>query len=116
MINENFYLLINEDYSDIKKRIIDDEIIHSILLKLRDDTTFINLKKSFNDKDFDNAFIYAHTLKGIASNLGFKRLFNESAILTEKLRNKDYSNLESIFNNIEKEYNLIIEKLNECYY
>ena len=114
MENEKFYLLINEDYFDIKNRFMSDEIISNILDKLKYDTTFANLKNSFNIKDYDNAFIYAHTLKGISSNLNFKKLYNDVAILTEKLRNKEYENIDLIFLNVEKQYEFIIKCLNEC--
>lgn len=41
---------------------------------------------AINSQDWEAAFRAAHTLKGVAQNLGFQRLYLSSAALTEALR------------------------------
>ena len=52
-----------------------------------------------------------HTLKGVAINLGFTALYNVSSALTEKLRNKEYDNLDDIIADVKKQYDIVIEAI-----
>lgn len=56
------------------------------------------------DKNFDQAFDCAHTLKGVAGNLALNPLFKKISSIVEKLRAKDYENLVSMVKEIEAEY------------
>lgn len=45
-----------------------------------------SLESAINSQDWEAAFRAAHTLKGVAQNLGFQRLYLSSTALTEALR------------------------------
>ena len=62
------------------------------------------LKNALEAKDGERAFRAAHTLKGVCINLGFDRLYNVSAELTEKLRGREIEESEELFEQVEKEY------------
>lgn len=50
------------------------------------DTSYSNLCAALNEGDYESAFRAAHTLKGVALNLGLGRLAKSSSELTEALR------------------------------
>ena len=64
-------------------------------------------------KDGERAFRAAHTLKGVCINLGFDRLYNVSAELTEKLRGREIEESEELFEQVEKEYYALIAVLKQ---
>ena len=64
-------------------------------------------------KDGERAFRAAHTLKGVCINLGFDRLYNVSAELTEKLRGREIEESEELFEQVEKEYHALTAVLKQ---
>ena len=55
----------------------------------------------------------AHTLKGVCLNLGFDRLYKVSEELTEKLRGRELDGYESLYENVQKEYNNTIDAIHK---
>lgn len=72
------------------------------------DEAFVQLKKSLEINDYDGAFEYAHTLKGITGNMGLTPLYHEICCIVEALRSKDYRNLNTYYAEIE----VHLQKLN----
>lgn len=60
--------------------------IHRFIGKYPADTSWGSLESAINSQDWEAAFRAAHTLKGVAQNLGFQRLYLSSTALTEALR------------------------------
>ena len=89
------YEKTGSDYENILKR---------FALKFLKDGSFSDLKNALEAKDGERAFRAAHTLKGVCINLGFDRLYNVSAELTEKLRGREIEESEELFEQVEKEY------------
>lgn len=103
MIKE-FYNSIGGDYNEVMLRIPNEDIIRKFVLKFKDDDSYKNGKKALEENDIKSAFLYAHTLKGIAKNLGFARLGNAASDLTEALRNATVMPSEDIISAFEREY------------
>ena len=80
------YEKTGSDYESILKRFGSEAMIQRFALKFLKDGSFSDLKNALEAKDGERAFRAAHTLKGVCINLGFDRLYNVSAELTEKLR------------------------------
>lgn len=63
--------------------------------KYVNDPTCAQLDEAVEAKDWETAFRAAHTLKGVSQNLGFDKLYQVSAALTEAMRGpkplEDYS-------------------------
>ncbi len=55
-----------------------------------EDKTFDELSKNIEARDFEAAFKDAHTLKGVAANLGLDLINETIKPLTEELRNAPY--------------------------
>ena len=63
-----------------------DEKTQAFVKKYQDDPTCADLHNAVLQQDWEAAFRGAHTLKGVAQNLGFERLYQVSAVLTEAMR------------------------------
>lgn len=61
-------------------------MVKKFVKKYQDDPTCADLHNAALQQDWEVAFRDAHTLKGVAQNLGFERLYQVSAVLTEAMR------------------------------
>lgn len=109
-----FYKDINGDFDDVLKRLANESIVAKIVKMFVNDPSFSDLSKGLQDKDAELAFRGAHTLKGVALNLGFSNLAKDSSDLCELLRPRsldvDYKDL---YDKVSKEYQELIEKIKE---
>lgn len=77
----------NMDVERTLDRFLNNEkLFLKFLLKFQKDQTFESLEKNIEAGDTQAAFACAHTLKGVAGNLGFENLYRLLTILTEDLR------------------------------
>lgn len=58
------------------------------LLKFKDDMNYAKLVESLDQGNYEEAFKYAHTLKGVSANLGLDPVCKPVSALTELLRGK----------------------------
>lgn len=82
------YETMGADYNDVLSRLRTDERIARFLLKVLDDGSFALLTKSLEEKNVEEAFRAAHTIKGVCMNLSLSKLYASSVQLTETLRNR----------------------------
>lgn len=95
-------------------RIGGNEVIaHTILKKFLDDMTMEALKKNVEEKNMEQVRNYAHTLKGVAMNLGFTNLCEASKRLQSAVEN-DQQDMEYEYESVWKEYNQIIQTMLSC--
>lgn len=79
------------DVKDAMSRFMgDEELFEFCFKKFSQDKGFAELGEALKAKDYDNAFKAAHSLKGVAGNLGLRSLFDYISVLVEVLRAKDY--------------------------
>lgn len=88
---EKTYALFQEagwDVAGTRKRLMNDDALYQeLLLKYKKDTHLETLRMRLQEEDYEGAFLEAHTLKGIAANLGFVPMKAPADTLTELLRN-----------------------------
>lgn len=103
---KEFYEKIGVDYTEITNRLPSEALIKRVLLKFLDDKTFQGLTEAVEKRDFQEIFYAAHTLKGIAANLGLHPLYQEVSELTELTRNevRDEAAVWEAFRKVEKYY------------
>lgn len=89
MAIEEFYAAIGGDLPGVRSRLLSDDRVQKFVGIFLDDPTFATLQQGVQAKDHAEAFRAAHTMKGLASNLGFDRLQQASSELTEALRPND---------------------------
>lgn len=83
---EEFYAQIGGDYADTLQRLCNESMVKKFVKKYQDDPTCADLHNAVEQQDWEVAFRGAHTLKGVAQNLGFDSLYRAAADLTEHLR------------------------------
>lgn len=100
------YALAGENATDVVNRFGSEVVVEKFALRFLDDTSYENLASALSSGDTQAAFRAAHTLKGIAANLGFNNLYVAASRLTEKLRGNEnadtYANLTTFAPNMRK--------------
>lgn len=86
MTLEAFYAKIGGNSADVLRRLPSEAMVRKFIGKYPADTSWDSLESAINSQDWEAAFRAAHTLKGVAQNLGFQRLYLSSTALTEALR------------------------------
>lgn len=114
MTIKDLYSSIDEDFYEVLSRLMDEKRVEKFAVRFLDTTEFTELKNAIDKEDWDNAFLMAHTIKGIALNLGFSHYAKASSELTELLRPKvkpDEQKLTELFAATEAEYTKVIDAL-----
>ena len=84
-----------------------------IFKKFSEDKTYSILCEAIENKDYENIEKSAHTLKGISANLGLTNLQECSNEIVGAVRNKEFDNIYSLFDNLKNNYDIIIKNLSE---
>lgn len=88
MTIQECYKAIGGNYEDVLRRLPNEALIQKFTLKFLEDQSYLQLKQALKDKNYEDAFRSAHTLKGVCQNLSFDRLYEVSNELTELLRDR----------------------------
>lgn len=107
------YEKLEGNYDEIIGRMRADDRVKKFTMMFLADTSFSDLKKWMEEKDYDNAFRAAHTLKGVSQNMAFTRLQNSAHEITEALRERDGETAAKLFPEVETDYNLTVETIKE---
>ena len=113
-INE-CYQAMGADYEEVFGRLRSERLITKFVLKFPGDPSFSQLQSTLEEENVEEAFRAAHTLKGVAQNLGFTPLYEATATLTEVLRAGNLPEDDNMMNAVAKEYErtvTAIEQLN----
>ncbi|MDD3277271.1 MAG: Hpt domain-containing protein [Lachnospiraceae bacterium] len=79
------------------------QIYEKYLKKYPMDPTYSELGRALEENNYEEAFRYAHTLKGIVGNLAFDDLYGALLPLVEALRRNELDELDSMFEAVKKE-------------
>ena len=82
------YEAIGGNYEDVLGRLRSEALIWKFTFMFLEDQSYLQLKQALKDKNYEDAFRSAHTLKGVCQNLSFDRLYEVSHELTELLRDR----------------------------
>ena len=88
MTMQECYEAIGGNYEAVLERLHSEALIRRFALKFLEDQSYIQLKQALENKNYEDAFRGAHTLKGVCQNLSFDRLYEVSNDLTELLRDR----------------------------
>ncbi len=86
MTLQEFYAKIGGNSADVLQRLPSEAMVRKFVGKYPADTSWETLESAIDSQDWETAFRAAHTLKGVAQNLGFQQLYLSSAALTEAMR------------------------------
>ena len=102
------------DFDGLAARIpLKEDFIFRLLGKFPKEQCYDGLVKAMEAKDYEEAFKHAHNLKGVSGNLEMTRLTKVTTELTEKLRSKDFTDLDGDFALLKKEYRQVLDAINE---
>lgn len=108
----SLYEMIGGNYEDVKDRLVKDSRIVKYVSKFPDDDSYRRLVDAMCvQKNYKQAFVYAHTLKGLAQTLGFTELALCSSAVTEALRNDRYALAEAKLSDLTRAYNATISAI-----
>ncbi len=94
---ERFYETVGGDLSATAARLGGAVLAERFLRLFAGDDTFDMLSAAMTAGDTQRAFRAAHTLKGVAANLGLSRLCEASSALTEALRSGDMPAAQALY-------------------
>lgn len=108
---EDMYKALGGDYNEVMLRIPSEALIRRFAGKFLDDTSFQDLEKGLESQDWESAFRAAHTLKGVALNLGFGNLCRAASALTEALRSREPLTDFSLYDNVKAAYEQTVDAI-----
>ena len=103
--------------SGVLQRFMGNKAIYMKMLPLViKDTSFAGLKEALLEKDYKKAFAQAHTLKGVAGNLGFDNVLESLVPMVEILRQTDTADshlaeIDSYMEKVNVEYGKVLKIL-----
>ena len=86
MTLKDFYDTVGGDYSEVLRRLCDDEIIYEFLFRFAEEPIFQKLQNALDTQNQKEAFTLIHTFKGTCLNMGLGSLYTSAVALTEALR------------------------------
>lgn len=85
---KTIYEMMPGDYDDAIARLRKEDRIQKYLLKFKEQDMVSKIKAALDIKNAEEAFLQAHTLKGLCANLSIMALGDSASELTESLRDK----------------------------
>ena len=107
------YDALGGNYEDTVRRLYNEKLVEKFLFKFEEDPSFENLKTALAEENLEDAFRAAHTLKGVAQNMGFDTLAESSSELTEVLRTRSVMPDSEMVEKVCEDYNKIRETITE---
>ena len=113
------YVAMGASYDEILGRLANDDRIKKFLGKFLNEKSFELLCSSLEERNMEEAFRAAHTLKGVSQNLAFTPLVKSVSALTEVLRNRtEYGDdivplLQQVKEDYDKTFSMISDLLEE---
>ena len=87
MTLQECYAAMGGNYDDAIGRLRSERLVQKFVLKFLSDGSYELLCRSLEEKNYEEAFRAAHTIKGVCQNLSIDKLLASSSRLCESLRN-----------------------------
>ena len=97
------YTALGGNYAEVSSRLHSERLVQKFVLKFLDDKSYELLCTSMAEKNYEEAFRAAHTIKGVCQNLGFNRL----------LRNGWTPEADTLVGQVEEDYRITVEAIQE---
>lgn len=109
---EDFYRGRDEDYPVILGRFMGNEnLLKKFVKNFPDDPTYGRLCEAIEAHDWPQVEMSAHTLKGVAANLSFSKLFQASADLVNAIRKQETEKADGLFSEVQKTYQEVVQDI-----
>ncbi len=110
---KDIYEKTGGDYPGVVKRLGSEAAVAHFAVRFLSDGSMRELNSAFKAGDVESAFRAAHTLKGVALNLGFTELGKNAAALTEILRVKSFDGAAPLLKKTRSAYDELISAIKE---
>lgn len=107
------YNAFGGNYDEVIGRFRREQMVEKFMLKFLDDQSYQLFEASMSQKNYEEALRAVHTLKGIAQNLSFTKLFETSFIITKALKENDVDVAVQMVPQLADDYKLIIDAVSE---
>ncbi len=104
MTIKDCYARFGGDYEGVLGRFRSEDRIQRFVVKFLNDTSYQELCQSLEAQNVTEAFRAAHTLKGVAQNLGFTSLYGPSHDMAEELRDGHPGDVSALLEQITTAY------------
>lgn len=91
-----------------------DAVYQKFLRMFPEDPSYNSTIDAIKNEDYENAFTYAHTLKGTAGNLSLSELYRTTSLLVEDLRVKKTDNLTTRLAEVTESYKKTTEAIKKA--
>lgn len=109
------YQSVGADYEDVFHRLMDnDDMVARFAGKFLDDPSYDQLCDALATGDAETAFRAAHTLKGVAQNLGLVNVYEPATKLTELLRAGSLDGADELAASVRTQYEATVAALTEA--
>lgn len=109
MTIQECYEQIGGDYNEIMSRLRTEERIRKFAGMFLKEQSYDTLVQTLKDRNQEEAFRAAHTLKGVCQNLSFTALFKSSYDITEALREGDMEKADKLLEKVTEDYQRTLE-------
>lgn len=113
MTLEECYRKMEGNYEDVMGRLKSERLVQKFVLKFLDDGSFSLLMRSLEEKNGEEAFRAAHTIKGMCQNLSFEKLEKSDSELTELLRGGNSEVPKELLDRVRADYEATISAICE---
>lgn len=111
MTIREFYAAIDESCDEVLGRFGGSEaMLLRFLKKFTQDGTYLQLEEAMKKESWEEVFRAAHTLKGLAANFGFNKLFRLSSRIVEEYRANNNGAIAPLFQELKPVYAHITEQ------
>ena len=98
------YDALGGNYDEILGRFRSEDRVRRFVVKFLTDPSYDNLIKAYDEKNLEEAFRAAHTIKGICQNLSFTKLYESSHVLSDKLKAGEFDDTAEILEQVKADY------------
>lgn len=113
MTVKEFYDRTGGDYSGTLARFSNEKRLLRFVRLFSDDPSFREVERYLSEDRLEEAFLAAHTLKGVCLNIGFTGLYKHASDTTEALRERDPEKARACFSGLKACFNEILEYIAE---
>ncbi len=106
MTLQECYAAIGGDYADVVSRLHSDRLVQKFVLRFLEDKSYELFCTSMAEKNYEEAFRAAHTIKGVCQNLSFTRLLESSSEMSEALRHGWTPKADELISQLESDYQI----------
>ena len=111
MTLQECYAALGGNYKDVLSRLQMEKLVSKFVLKFLSDGSYDLLCRSLEEKNYEEAFRAAHTIKGMCQNLDFTRLYESSAQLSEALRGGAAPETPTLLEQVGEDYRRTVEAI-----